>query len=86
MMLRQQTRLTIQAINGAPLEPEPEGKTVCEYVAALQTGLRTAYQQARIGLQRAALHQRHDYDGKAQRQEYQAGELVWIHDVTLGWD
>ena len=38
---------------------------------------------ARAGLQRAALHQKHDYDGKVQRREYQAGELVWIHDITL---
>ena len=30
-----------------------------------------------------ALHQRHDYDGKVQRREYQAGELVWVHDMTL---
>ena len=28
-------------------------------------------------------HQKHDYDGKAHRREYQAGELVWIHDITL---
>ena len=42
-----------------------------EYVAALQGGLR------------AVLHQKHDYDGKVQRREYQAGELVWIHDITL---
>ena len=38
---------------------------------------------ARPWLQRAALHQKHDYDGKVQRREYQAGELVWIHDITL---
>ena len=55
-----------------------------EYVAALQEGLRAAYRHAREGLQRAALHQKHDYDGKVQRREYQAGELVWIHDITLG--
>ena len=42
-----------------------------------------AYRHARAGLQRAALHQKHDYDGKVQRREYQAGELVWIHDITL---
>ena len=49
----------------------------------LQGGLRAAYRHARAGLQRAALHQKHDYDGKVQRREYQAGELVWIHDITL---
>ena len=43
---------------------------VGEYVTVLQEGLRAAY--------------RHDYDGKVQRREYQAGELVWIHDITLG--
>ena len=32
-------------------------------------------------LQTAALHQKHDYDGKVQRQEYQAGELVLIQDI-----
>ena len=42
-----------------------------EYVAALQGGLRAAYRHARAGLQRAALHQKHDYDGKVQRREYQ---------------
>ena len=57
--------------------------TVSEYVAALQGGLGAAYRHAREGLQRAALHQKHDYDGKVQRREYQAGELVWIHDITL---
>ena len=55
-----------------------------EYVAALQDGLQAAYRHARVGLQRATMHQRHDYDGKVQRREYQAGELVWVHDVTLG--
>ena len=62
---------------------EEEASTVSEYVAALQGGLRAAYRHARAGLQRAALHQKHDYDGKVQRREYQAGELVWIHDITL---
>ena len=57
--------------------------TVSEYVTALQGGLRAAYRHARAGLQRAALHQKHDYDGKVQRGEYQAGELEWIHDITL---
>ena len=77
LMLGRQTRLPIQAIYGAPLEPEPEGKTVSEYVAALQAGLRVAFGQARISLQRAAIHQRHDYHDKVQRGEYQAEELVW---------
>ena len=66
-----------------PWGPEEEASTVSEYVAALQGGLRAAYRHARAGLQRAALHQKHDYDGKVQRREYQAGELVWIHDITL---
>ena len=65
------------------LGPEEEAITVSEYVAALQGGLRAAYRHARAGLQRAALHQKHDYDGKVQRREYQAGELVWIQDITL---
>ena len=81
MMLGRQTRLPVQAMYGAPLGPEEEASTVSEYVAALQGGLRAAYRHARAGLQRAALHQKHDYDGKVQRREYQAGELVWIHDV-----
>ena len=83
MMLGRQTRLPVQAMYGAPLGPEEEASTVSEYVAALEGGLRAAYRHARAGLQRAALHQKHDYDGKVQRREYQAGELVWIHDITL---
>ena len=83
MMLGRQTRLPVQAMYGAPLGPEEEASTVSEYVAALQGGLRAAYRHARAGLQRAALHQKHDYDGKVQRREYQAGELVWVHDITL---
>ena len=83
MMLGRQTRLPVQAMYGAPLGPEEEASTVSEYVAALQGGLRAAYRHARAGLQRAALHQKHDYDSKVQRREYQAGELVWIHDITL---
>ena len=47
-------------------------------IAALQDGLRAA------GLQRAAMHQRHNYDGKMQWRKYQARDLVSIHDVTLG--
>ena len=57
--------------------------SVREYVTALQGGLRAAYRHARVGLQQAALHQKHEYDGKVQRREYQAGELVWIQDITL---
>ena len=83
MMLGWQTRLPVQAMYGAPLGPEEEESTVSEYVTALQGGLRAAYRHARAGLQRAALHQNHDYAGKVQRREYQAGELVWIHDITL---
>ena len=82
MMLGRQTRLPVQAMYGTPLGPDEEERTVSKYVTALQEGLRTAYQHAREGLQRAALHQRHD--GKVQRREYQAGELVWIHDIMLG--
>ena len=40
-----------------------------QYVATLQDGLQAAYHHAREGLQRAALHQRHDYDGKVQGRE-----------------
>ena len=78
-----QTRLPVQAMYGAPLGLEEEESTVNEYVTALQGGLRAAYRHARAGLQRAALHQKHDYDSQVQRREYQAGELVWIHDITL---
>ena len=84
MMLGRQRRLPVQAMYGAPLWPEEEEKTVSEYVAALQGGLWAAYRHTREGLQRAALHQKHDYNGKVQRREYQAGKLVWIHDITLG--
>ena len=84
MMLGRQTRLLIQAMYGGPLGPDEEEQTVREYVAMLQDRLRAAYRHAREGLQRAALHQRHDYDGKVQRREYQVGELVWIHDIMLG--
>ena len=66
-----------------PLGPDEEEKTVSEYVAARQEGLPAAYWQAHKGLQRVALHQKHDYDSKVQRREYQAGELVWIHNITL---
>ena len=86
MMLGRQTRLPLQAIYGAPLEPDGQEQTVSEYVTALQDGLRATYRHARVWLQRAAMHQRHDYDGKVQRREYQAGELVWIHDATRGRD
>ena len=82
MMLGRQTRLPVQAMYGAPLGPEEEESTVSEYVTALQGGLRAAYRHARAGLQRAALHQKHDYYGKVQRREYQAGGMVWIHDIT----
>ena len=84
LILMRQTRLLVQAMYGAPLGPEEEEKMVSEYVAALQGGLRAAYRHAREGLQRAALLQKHDFNGKVQRREYQAGELVWIHDITLG--
>ena len=32
------------------------------------------------------MHKRHDYDGKVQKREYQAGELVWTNDEMLGQD
>ena len=57
-----------------------------EYVATLQDGLWAVYLHTRAGLQRAASHQRHDYDRKVQRHKYKPGELVWIHDATLGRD
>ena len=50
----------------------------------LQGGLRTAYRHAREGLQREALHQKHDYDGNVQRREYQAGELVMDSRHNVG--
>ena len=78
MMLGWQTRLLLQAIYSAPLEPEGQDQTVSEYVMALQEGLRAAYLNATVGLQRAAMHQQHDYDGKFQ--------LVWIHGAMLGRD
>ena len=84
MMLGRQTQLLVQAMYRAPMGADKEEKTVSEYMAALQEGLRASYRHAREGLQRAALHQKHDYDGKVQRREYKAGELVWIHDITLG--
>ena len=84
MMLGLQTRLPLQAIYGAPLEPDGQEQTVSEYVTALQDGLRAAYRHVRVGLQGAAMHQLHYYDGKVQRRECQAGEIVWIHDTMLG--
>ena len=46
--------------------------------------LKAPFRHTRVGLQRAAMHQCHDYDGKAQRRDYQALDLVWIHNITLG--
>ena len=86
MMLGRQTRLPIQAIYGMPLGREEVEETVSKCVAMLQDGLWAANHHARAELQWAALHQRQDYHGKVQRREHEAGELVWIHDVTLGWD
>ena len=51
MMLGRQTRLPLQAMYGAPLGPDEEEKTMSEYVAAFQEGLRAAYRHARKGLQ-----------------------------------
>ena len=79
MMLGRQTRLLFQAMYGTPLGPEEEEKTVSEYVTTLQEGLRAAYRHAREGLQRAALHQRRDYDGKVQLES-------WCGFMTSRWD
>ena len=73
MMLGRQPRLPIQAMYGSPLGLDEEEQTMSQYVATLQDGLRAAYHHAREGLQWAALHQRHDYDGKVQRR----GEDDW---------
>ena len=73
MMLGRQTRLPVQAMYGTPLGLDEEERTMSEYITLLQEGLRAAYRHALEGLQRAALHQRHDYAGKVQRREYQAG-------------
>ena len=86
MMMGRQSRLPLKAVFGAPVEPAPEEKTISEYVAAPQDGLRAAYPHARVSLQRAAVDQKHNYDGKVQRLEYQPGDLVWIHDLTIGLD
>ena len=40
MMLGRQMRLPLQAIYGAPLEPDGQEQTISEYVKALQEGLR----------------------------------------------
>ena len=56
------------------------------HVVALQDGLRAAYRYARAGLQWEAMHQRHHYDDKVQRLEYQAGDLVWIHNIAIDRD
>ena len=82
MMLGRQTWLPLQAIYGAPLEPDGPEQTISQYVRALQEGIRAAYRHARVGLQWAIMYQQHDYDGNVQRRDYQAGELVWIHDAT----
>ena len=86
MMLGQQTGLPIQAILGTLLEVTPEEQIVSEYVAALQDRLMSAYCQPRAGLESAAMHQHHNFNGKVQRREYQAGDLVWIHDITMDQD
>ena len=78
MMLGRQLRFPIQVMYGTPLGPDEEEQTVSEYLATLQDGLR----HAREDLQQAVLHHRHNYDGKVQRREYQAGGLVWVHDKT----
>ena len=77
MMLGRQTRLLVQAMYGTPLGPEEEETTVSEYVAALQGGLRAAYRHAREGLQRAALHQKHDYDSNVQRRELKRLKAIY---------
>ena len=87
MMLGRQTRLLLHlAIYSALLEPDGQDQTISKYVTALQDRLRAAYRHARVGLQRAAMHQQHDYHSKVQRRKYQARELVWIHDATMGRD
>ena len=75
---------TDSAVDSGHLRPAQEERTVSEYVAALQDGLKAAYRHARVGLQQPAMHC--NYNGKVQRLEYQARDLVWLHDVTLGRD
>ena len=43
MMLGRQMRLQLQAISGAPLEPDGQEQMVSEYMMALQEGLGAAY-------------------------------------------
>ena len=79
MMLGLQTQLPGHERNAPGAgRGRKDGERVCDHT------VRAAYQHAREGLQRAALHQKHDYHGKVQRREYQAGGLVWIHDIMLG--
>ena len=75
LMLGRQTRLLVQAMYGATLGLEEEEKMVSEYVAALKGGVAGGVLTRQRGATRG-------YEGKVQRREYQAGELVWIHDIT----
>ena len=68
MMFGRQTRLPVQAMYGTPLGLDEEERTVSEYVTALQEGLGAAYRHAREGLQRAVLHQKHDYEASVPSQ------------------
>ena len=83
LSLVRHTRMPFQAIIRALLEPEEEEHTMSEYVGVPHDRLRAAYQHKRVGLQPDAVHQRHKFNGKVRGQEYQAGDLMWIHDVML---
>ena len=83
LMLGRETMMPVQALFGRPIcSPEAEKQTLPEYVEKLRDILQDAHHHARMSLNQAAQYQKHKYDSRVRGQEFEVGDLVWIHDST----
>ena len=82
LMLGREARLPLTAIIATPDEEDGKETDYEEYVDHQQEISRKAHEVAREHLQKAATHQKQNYDHKAGKSALEEGQAVWLWDPS----
>lgn len=80
MVFGREITLPLQAVIGRP--SESAAIQADDYVTELQEKLTEIHEIGRLNLKKSSIYQKKQYDTRAKRKIFTAGQFVWLHDPT----
>ena len=83
LMYGREARLPIDIVYGVPAQQQQDETTCSTYASSMRKTLERAYERVRIKLSTGHKVQKQLYDKRVHGNEYQEGELVWLHSTVI---